>query len=406
MPHHGPTPSRIVILGGGYAGLTVAQRLGRQKANVSITLIDAKPAFQERIRLHQMAAGQAFASYAYRKFLDPLGVAFMPAQVSALDPRAATLTACHADGTQRTVPYDHLVYALGSAMDVDAVPGVREHAHALQSVQTAHRVRAALDRSPQARVLVVGAGLTGIETAAELAECRPDLRVTLAVDQPWCEAAVPGGFDKKASDHLYRALRQRGVTLRTGARVTRLRAAVAETGDGQEIAFDICLWTSGFAPPALAGAAGLQVNPRGQIETDACLRSLSHPNIIAVGDAAHASSDDAGVCRMGSATALAMATAGARTLRAVLARQQPPALRFVYLFRNISLGRHDGVVQFVDRRDVPRSIVWTGAAAAAWKEYICQSTLSTIGLGAAGKLPALPPVRTLAQLLQGMRQYA
>ncbi|MNR28536.1 hypothetical protein D3C85_1458640 [compost metagenome] len=109
---------------------------------------------------------------------------------------------------------------------------------------------------------------------------------------------------------------------------------------------------------------------------------------------------------MGCATALAMATAGARTLTALLAGKAPPAFRFVYLFRNISLGRRDGVVQFVDRRDVPRSIVWTGVNAAAWKEYICLSTLATVGLSPAERPPALPPLRMLRQLLRGARQYA
>lgn len=406
MSNPSSTQLHIVILGGGYAGLTLAQRLSQQKANVTITLIDAKPEFQQRIRLQQVAAGQAVQTFPYKSFLEPLGVQFVLAQVTSLDPTACILTIQHANGSTTTLPYDYLAYALGSVMDVDRVPGVREHAHAFHSIKAAQGVYAALEHLKNARVLVVGGGLTGIETTAELVESFPNLRASLAIDKPLCEDEVPGGFNRQATSYLYRAFEKRNIMLRTGARVQALHSGMAQMSDGGELAFDVCIWTSGFIAQPLARDAGIQVNQLGQIETDAALRSRSHPNIIAIGDAAQAHTPDAGGCRMGSATALAMATAAARTLSALLAGKAPADFRFVYLFRNISLGRHDGVVQFVDRRDVPRTILWTGRTAAAWKEYICQSTLSTIGLCSSAKLPALPPIRTLPQLLQGMQQYA
>lgn len=406
MPNPSSLQQHIVILGGGYAGLTVAQRLSKQKADVTITLIDTQPEFQQRIRWQQVAAGQAVQTFPYRRFLEPLGVRFVQAQVTSLYPAACTLALQHADGQTTLMPYTYLVYALGSGMDMDRVPGVRAHAHALHSMKAAQDTYAALRSSVNAQVLVVGGGLTGMETAAELAESLPHLRVSLAIDKPLCEAKVPGGFNRQATAYLDRAFAQRNIALRTGTRVQALHQGMAQMSDGSELAFDACIWTSGFAAQPLASTAGIAVNRRGQIVTNAALRSLSHPNIIAIGDAAQASTPDAGGCRMGSATALAMATAGARTLGALLAGKAPPAFRFVYLFRNISLGRHDGVVQFVDRRDVPRTVLWTGRTAAAWKEYICQSTLSTIGLHSPGNPPALPPIHTLAQLWQGMQQYA
>jgi NADH dehydrogenase FAD-containing subunit len=396
----------IVILGGGYAGLTAAQRLRKLKVDARITLIDAKPEFQERIRLNQVAAGQPIPTFQYRPFLETLGVEFLQARVTALDPAAAALTLQHPSGAMTTLPYDYLIYALGSVMDVDKVPGVREHAHAFSSVEAAIGINKALSQTATARVLVVGGGLTGIETAAELAENLPKLHVTLAMDKPFSEQAIPGGFNKRATDYLYQAFEQRNIRLRTGARVKSLKCGVAEMSDGKEIEFDVCIWTSGFVAPPLARVAGIQVNQQGSIVADASLRSLSHPNIIAIGDAAQASSDHGGYYRMGCATALAMAPAGARTLKALLAGKVPPKFRFVYLFRNISLGRHDGVVQFVDRADVPRSKVWTGTNAARWKEFVCQSTLSTVGLSSPEKLPVIPPLRMVPQLLCGQRQYA
>lgn len=397
---------RVVILGGGYAGLTLAQRLSRRGQALAITLIDVESEFQQRIRLHQVAAGHTVRAFRYADFLGPQGIAFLQARVTALNPAACTLAVQLPIGASATLGYDYLIYALGSNMDLDRVAGAREHAQALQSPAAAQRVHAALSHMDRARVLVVGGGLTGIETAAELVESVPGLKVTLALDRPFCAAAAPGGYDQKAVDYLNRAFELRKVKLRSGARVTALRDGVAELSDGQEMGFDVCIWTTGFAPPGLAQASGILVNAQGQIMTDASLRSLSHPNIIAIGDAAQAHSIGAGALRMGSATALAMAPAGARTVLSLLAGREPPAFRFVYLFRNISLGRHDGLVQFVDRDDVPRPLVWTGALAAAWKEYICNSTLATVGLTRQQAPTAMPPLRMLLQLLRGFRQYA
>lgn len=400
------SPRRIVILGGGYAGLTAAARLRKLNVAVPITLIDVNAAFQERVRWHQVASGQTIPTIQYRPFLESLGIEFIQAQVVALEPTATMLTLKDALGNVSTLPYSYLVYALGSTMDLGQVPGVREHAHSFASADAALRIHQTLNHQKNARVLVVGGGLTGIEAAVELAENMPRLGVTLAIDKPFSEEAIPGGFNRKAADYLNQAFQKRNITLRTGARVKSLSAGVADMSDGQQITFDHCIWTSGFIAAPLAGASGIQVDRQGRIVTDASLRSLSHPNIIAIGDAAQARTERSGNCRMSCATALAMAPAGARTVNALLKGKTPPEFRFVYLFRNISLGRHDGLVQFVDRRDVPRSVIWTGTNAAKWKDFICRGTLSTIGLSAPEKPPVLPPLRMLPQLLSGQRQYA
>lgn len=406
MPATSTPPRRIVIIGGGYAGLTIANRLARLGAPITITLIDAKNEFHERIRLHQAATGQKLRLFGYADFLTPLGVKFIRAQVTGLDPNAALLSLRHPDGNSTQQSYDYLVYALGSHIDRSRVAGAEAFTHTLDSPQAARAIHAQLARRPDSRVLVVGGGLTGIEMATELAESFPHARVTLATATELQPEAVPGGFSHKAVSYLQQTFQRLDIALQQGSRVAQLQAGVANMSDGRELPFDSCIWTSGFAAPGLAAAAGIRVNAQGQIVTDAALRSLSHPNIIAIGDAAQADTPDSGLCRMGCATGLAMAASGARTIAALLAGQTPPAFRFVYLFRNLCLGRQDGLIQFVDRRDVPRNIIWTGAAAARWKDYICRSTLSTIGLSAEEKLPAMPPLRMLPQLMRVSSQYA
>lgn len=397
--------ARILIVGGGYAGLAAAARLGKLVGAV-VTLVDAKSGFVERIRLHQVAAGQAPRHLPYAEFLAPRGVDFVQARVLSLDPEARTVLVEEGAGAQRTLAFDYLVYALGSGMDLDGVPGVRQHALSLDSLASAQRIQPLLAQAAGKRVLVVGGGLSGIETAAELAESFPRLELTLSMGKALQASRQPAGFCEGAVEYLRGAFSRLGVALREGDWVSALDARTAHLADGGSLAFDACIWTSGFKPAALAAQAGLQTNAQGQILTDAGLRSLSHPHILAIGDAAAASAPEGGPCRMSCATGLPMAGAAARTIAALLAGEAAPPFEFGYLFRNISLGRHDGLIQFVDAQDRPHDLIWTGSQAAQWKEYICSGTLATIGFYPPEAPPMLPPLRMLPRVLRSRRYYA
>ena len=200
---------------------------------------------------------------------------------------------------------------------------------------------------PNANVLIVGGGLTGVEAACEIAEAFPGAQVTLASGSPWRQDAAPGGFHRAAIQHLSHTLQRLGVISRAG-RVLDCRNGVANIADGSSIAYDLCVWTAGFAPNELAQASGVAVNDHRQVAVDHALRSVSHPHILAIGDLASAQTPASGPCRMGCATALPMGAAAARTVAALLAGHEPPSFEFDYLFRCVSLGRADGLIQFVD----------------------------------------------------------
>jgi NADH dehydrogenase FAD-containing subunit len=150
--------------------------------------------------------------------------------------------------------------------------------------------------------------------------------------------------------------------------------------DGGSLPFDLCLWACGFAPPDLAREAGLEVNAIGQIVTDRALRSSSHPTIVAIGDAAEVLSEPGGRCRMSCAAGRPMGAAAARAIAALASGREPEPFRFGYIHRCISLGREDGLIQFVDAQDAPLPLIWAGARAARWKEYVCRRTIAGIGL--------------------------
>jgi len=175
----------VVVLGGGYAGLAAATRIGRI-ANVWVTVVDVRAAFVERIRLHQAATGQTLRHFPYREFLEQRGIRFVQAGLEAINPDSGTLSIRTPCGDTLTMSYDYLVYALGSRQNTDAVEGVREHALTLDSLEAAKAMhQVLLQQRSSSEVLVVGGGLTGIETATEVAESFPQLRVKLAIDQPF-----------------------------------------------------------------------------------------------------------------------------------------------------------------------------------------------------------------------------
>ncbi len=301
-PARDRTPHRVVVLGAGYAGLLAAKRLAAHvfTDEVEVTLVNASAGFVERPRLHQVATGQPIPAVELGALLAGTGVRLVVATVTDLDLGSRTVLA-RADGTTRRLSYDTLIYALGSQIDPDPVPGVLEYAHVLNDVAAAERLATRLKAAGGARVVVCGGGLTGIEVAAEIAESHPDLRVALVSSDP------PGGWlSLPAQRYLNRILGRLGITVRAGARVISVENDHVITEDGEKTAADICVWAGGFSVPDLATRAGLEVTPGGRAIVDDSMRSRSHPEVYVIGDAAAISgswgSELAMGCRTGGAT--------------------------------------------------------------------------------------------------------
>lgn len=393
----------VVVLGGGYAGLTAAARLAEAGLRARITLIDAKPDFVERIRLHEVAAGGAPRDLAYRPFLADRDAHFIQGRVTAIDPAARRLTVEPPDGKTGDVPYDWLVFALGSATDRLSIPGVAEHAWTLDTVESAGRIAEAAAEAAGAggRALIVGGGLTGIEAACELAERWPALDVSIALGSSFAADARPGGLTPESLAHVRQTFDRLGIQGLEGSRVTRLDSGRAHFGDGSTVPFDLCVWTAGFRAPPLAREAGLAVNGQDQVVTDGSLRSVSHPEIVAIGDAAEVITEPAGSCRMSCAAGRPMGEAAARTVASLLSGEDPPPFEFAYTFRCVSLGREDGLIQFVDVTDAPAREAWTGERGARWKEYICRRTLQGVGFDTVLDPPDEPPkTRTMPDAVE------
>lgn len=360
--------TKVVVLGGGYAGtlaaLSIAGRTKRQA--VEVVLVNGADHFVERIRHHQLAAGQRPSQRSFTDLLAGSHVRFVQGWCTVLAPAQKQIT-MQTPNNVVTLDYDYLIYALGSKSETSRIPGVADYAHTLADETTALRLQQHAKQlmAKRGRFLVIGGGLTGIEAATELAESYPGLQVTLATRGKLGAALSPVG-----AAHVHRVFARLGITVVEDTTVERLTAHAAECTDGRRLPFDGALWAGSFVVPPLAAAAGLPVDNSGRLLVDASLRVVNYPDIYAAGDAA------ATPLRMACATAMPMGAYVATHLTAQLKGQPLPApFRFSYLIQCVSLGRHDGLVQFVEADDRPKSRIVTGWAAARIKEFICRYTV-------------------------------
>ncbi|MFG3250327.1 NAD(P)/FAD-dependent oxidoreductase [Streptomyces sp. NPDC048187] len=366
------TAHRVVILGAGYAGMAAAVQLAarvQRRAGVQLTVVNAQERFTERMRLHMTATGRRLAERSVPELLEGMGVQFVRGWVTAVDADTRTV---RIDDDQ-VLPYDTLVYGLGGVADTPAVPGTEEHAYTLNSAHDAELLADRLARLGSGTVVVAGSGLTGIESAAEIAESHPELNVVLLGRQEPGAAMTP-----KAKSYLHAALDRLGVQVRTGVEIVKVLPDAVALAGGESIAADAVLWTSGTRVSPLAAAAGLAVDHRGRILTDAVLRSVSHQEVYAVGDAAAIRQGYGvmhGTCQSGMPSGVHAALSIDRTLKG----KQPKPFRFGYYHTPVSLGRGDAVVQFTRPDDSPRRICLTGRMAVRYKETVTASPWPTYG---------------------------
>lgn len=362
---------RIVVLGAGYAGANAAGRLAKRlhPADTEITLVNADAEFVERVRMHQLATGQDLKPRLLTEVFAGTGVRVRTAWVSAVDTERKTVALDDGD-----IAYDTLVYALGSAAAASGVPGVAEYAHHIDGKGSALRLRARFaDLGAGGTVLVVGGGLTGIEAVTEIAEARPDLEVALAA-----RGGLGDWMSEKARRHLRGTFERLGITLYEDTDITRVGPDGAMTAAGREIPAQVTVWTAGFAVHPIAAATTLDVSATGQIVVDDTMRSVSHPEVYAVGDAALATGANGTPLRMSCASGVPTAYRAADAIVADLTGGSLPENKIGYTGQCVSLGRRDAVVQWVTPDDRPKDSALTGKTAARLKEIICKAAAWSI----------------------------
>ncbi|MEW9553115.1 NAD(P)/FAD-dependent oxidoreductase [Nonomuraea sp. NPDC050783] len=360
--HHAIT--KVVVIGGGYAGTLAANRL-RARAGVDITLVNPRPEFVERVRLHQLAAGTGGATTGYGTLLGA-DVRLVVDSATRIDTAARAVRLA----SGRALDYDYLVYAAGSTGAVpSSVPGAAGSAFGVAELESARRLRARLAELPlDAPLTVVGGGLTGIETAAELAE--RGRAVTLV-----CGRALAPAFGEPARRALARWLSRHGVTVLEGAVVSEVRAEAVVLAGGAVRASALTVWTGGFAVPGLAAASGLRTDALGRLLTDETLTSVDDDRVVAAGDAAAPSGRP---LRMSCYAAGPLGAQAADTVLSRIAGAAPAVIDVGFTGSCVSLGRRAALRQFARKDDTATNVYFGGRVAAAYKELTCTFAMARI----------------------------
>lgn len=356
--------THIVVLGGGYSG-QLAANLAARRAGARVTLVNERDRFVERVRLHQLATGQELRERKLADLLRGSGAGLVVDRVTRIDPAARRVELAEGEPLE----YDVLIYALGSRADLDSVPGAAEHAYTVAAPEQAAALRERVLAG--GTVTVVGGGLTGIEAATELAESHPSLKVRLVTD-----GVLGERLSERGRRHLRRTFGRLGIEIRDGVRVGEVRADGVVLAGGEHVPSDIVVWTTGFTAPPLAAEAGFAVEDHGRMLVDETLRSVSHPDVYGIGDAAAVRRADGQELRMACATGLPIAQQAVRAITARQAGRSPKPLRFRYVNQCVSLGRKDALIQFVRADDSPREAVLTGRVAALYKELVVRGALA------------------------------
>ena len=224
----------------------------RQRPDVDITLINPRAVFVERIRLHQLVADTHAATVDYATLLGD-GIRLVVDSADHIDTGARRVLLASGD----ELTYDYLIYAVGSTGAIPAalskVPGAIEFAHSVADLESAQRLRYALADLPSADapITVVGGGLTGIETASELAEQgRP---VTLV-----CGGILGSSLSKRGRRSVAEQLGKLGVNVLESVAAKEVRWNAVVLTNGAVLPSAATVWTAGFGVPDLATRSGLQ----------------------------------------------------------------------------------------------------------------------------------------------------
>lgn len=344
--------TQVVVLGAGYTGMIAALGVARRTRDAQVTLVNPTDRFVERLRQHQVAAGQKLGDHRIPTLVAGAGVRFVQGRATRIDVARKRVFVGDAE-----LDYDILVYAIGSY-----TPPV-EHAFTISDPGLPEFLRSA-----GGTFTVCGAGLTGIEAATEIAEAYPHLRVRLV------SLGEPGTMmGPAARAHMRKAFDRLGIEVRTGVTVAKVLPDAIDLGNGELLPTDGTLWTTGVAYAPLA-AAGITTDQTGRIVVDPTLRSVSHPSVYAVGDAG-AIRQSYGVIHGTCQSGIPMGAHAAQSIVRQIRGKQPKPFRFGYWHQPVSLGRNDAVIQFTYPDDTPRRIYLKAKAAIAYKEAVSSSPL-------------------------------
>lgn len=245
----------IAVLGAGYAGLSIAQRLeGTLPSEDNITVVEERDTHVVQHLLHRLVRYPSLAGKLTIPIEEVLGRAdYRQARVTDIDPDTASVEL--EDGS---LSPDLVAVCLGARTAFYDIPGLEDHATPLKRPSHAETIRQRFEsvREAEGRVVVGGAGLSGVQVAGELAEVAgPDTEVMLVEQRPTVAPAFRPRFQQAVGEEL----EARGVTVKTSRTVEEVDAGSITFADGESLGSDQLLWTGGITGQDALGSQRPQV---------------------------------------------------------------------------------------------------------------------------------------------------
>ncbi|MFQ5795434.1 MAG: NAD(P)/FAD-dependent oxidoreductase [Candidatus Bipolaricaulia bacterium] len=353
---------QILILGGGYAGVTAAVHLRRlvTSGKAQITLVNNHNYHYLTTLLHHPAfwnaALEEVSVYLPRLLGPQVGV--LRGLVQTIDPQAHQVEV-RTRGETKALTYDALIVALGWEPQFYEIEGLQEHALVLHDLSSAHLIHSrielamvAYDENPDndwcTHILIGGGGLTGVELAGEIADWRPRLATTFDLDPQEIRITIVGrsilpGFDPLLVKQATNTLTRKGVELITGVHVTCVEPHCVVLDDGQQLEAGVIIWAGGVRGHHLVEQSGFAVNRQGCAYVNKLLQARDHPDVYIIGDCSLAVDNQDRPLPPMAQIALQQGNWAARNLSRQLSGRAPEPFRPKRLGTFLSVGRKDAL---------------------------------------------------------------
>jgi NADH dehydrogenase len=362
---------RVLVLGGGFAGIGAAQKL--KKSDVDVVLVDKNDYHTFQPLLYQVATGlleQPAVGHPIRDLVHDQDNARMHQdRVTAVDLAAREVQFAEL----KPLGYDYLVFGLGAEVNFFGVGGAADHAFPLYTLSDAVRLKnhvlrrwEAADKDPgliddgALNIVVVGGGPTGVETAGALAELYsgvfrkdyPDVpedaaRITLVEAGP----EIFSMFKPDIRNYAVEALTKRGVEVTTGEVVESVTPLRVKLKSGKELKAHTLVWGAGLQGNAIVQSLGLDLERGNRIAVDAELRLPSHPEVFVIGDvAAITDSKTQQVLPQLGSVALQSGEHAGETIARLVEGKEPKPFKYRDKGTMATIGRGSAVVQMLGGR--------------------------------------------------------
>ncbi len=338
----------VILIGGGFSGLTTALALSRFKNRPPILVIEPRRKFVFSPLLYELLSGELKKweiAPTYESLLTPKGIALIQERVTKIDPSSQTVET----SSGLKVAFSYLIIGTGSELEDFGIKGVKEYALKFQSLEdvcTLRKLVTSLKQSTESsKVLtVVGAGPTGVELACKLADLLKGAAKIQLIELGGKILASSKAFNREQAE---KALTKRSIMVNLYTKVIEITAneiKVESNSSYKKVVSSFIhngvIWTAG-TKPVVPLFTNLSVSQKNRISINSCLQVQGFKNILALGDAALNKEND---WPLTAQVAIQQGESAAQTVMALRAGKVPSSFKFNDLGEMLSLGLGEATI--------------------------------------------------------------